>query len=324
MPRPEERGVALLTVLLLVAVMATFAAAVLEDIRFSLRRTANAAAVGQARWYAIGAEALVGAQLRRQFELEGGRTTLRGDWEGKVFRFPVEGGLIEAQLADGVACFNLNSVVAGTPGQYVRNPAGVRQFIALARASGVADGEGMALAGALVDWIDTDIRRDESGAEDDAYSRGRDSYRTGGGLLAEVSELRAIRGFNQQVFSRLRPHICALPLAERSPINVNTLREEDAVLLTALTEGKLSTAAARGVIAARPGAGWAEVTEFWKALPQDALPEGSPPQLEARSRYFNLAANITLGDAELTTSALLEQDQSGAVKLVARRWTRDE
>jgi len=101
MKRPEqERGVALLTVLLLVAVMATFAAAVLEDIRFGLRRSANAAAVGQARWYAIGAEALASAQIRRLFDAEGGRTTLRGDWNGRQFRFPVEGGLIEAQLTD--------------------------------------------------------------------------------------------------------------------------------------------------------------------------------------------------------------------------------
>lgn len=321
--KPQERGVALLTVLLLVAVMATFAAGVLEDIRFGLRRTANAQAVGQARWYAIGAEALVGSQIRRQFDLEGGRTTLRGDWEGRVFRFPVEGGLIEAQLSDGVACFNLNSVVAGTPGQYVRNPAGVRQFMALGRAVGVADGEALALAGALVDWIDTDIRRDEAGAEDEAYSRGQASYRTGGGLLAEVSELRAIRGFNQQVFSRLRPHICALPIPERSPINVNTLREDDAVLLTALTDGKLSVAAARRVIAGRPAGGWNDEYGFLNAVPEDARPQATAG-LEMRSRYFNLATNITLGDAEVTTSALLEQDQSGAVKLVARRWTRDE
>jgi len=323
MKRPEqERGVALLTVLLLVAVMATFAAAVLEDIRFGLRRSANAAAVGQARWYAIGAEALASAQIRRLFDAEGGRTTLRGDWNGRQFRFPVEGGLIEAQLTDGVSCFNLNSVVVGTPGAYAQNPIGIRQFIALAKASGVADGEAMALAGALVDWIDSDARRIEFGAEDEAYAREAEAYRTGGTLLAEVSELRAIRGFNQQVLTKLRPHTCALPVAETSPINVNTLREDDAVLLTALTEGKLSVAAARRVIAARPAAGWDDLYDFWRAVPEDARSEQT--KVEFRSRYFNLATNITLGDAEVATSALLEQDQSGAVKLVARRWTRDE
>ena len=53
--RPHEEGVALMTVLLLVAVMSTLAVGILDDIRFSLRRTENARNVGQAQWYALGA-----------------------------------------------------------------------------------------------------------------------------------------------------------------------------------------------------------------------------------------------------------------------------
>ena len=53
----------MLTVLLLVAVLATLAAVVLDDIRFGLRRAANAEAVGQARWYALGAETLAAGQI---------------------------------------------------------------------------------------------------------------------------------------------------------------------------------------------------------------------------------------------------------------------
>ena len=46
--RPERAGMALLTVLLLVAVMAVVAVAVLDDVRFSVRRTTNAEAGAQA------------------------------------------------------------------------------------------------------------------------------------------------------------------------------------------------------------------------------------------------------------------------------------
>lgn len=45
---------ALLTVLLLVAVMAAVAVLVLDDIRFSVRRTMNAETQSQAQWYAAG------------------------------------------------------------------------------------------------------------------------------------------------------------------------------------------------------------------------------------------------------------------------------
>ena len=59
----DEQGVALLTVLLMVAVMAAIAVAVLDDIRFSVRRTANAQTTAQARWYALGAETLARREL---------------------------------------------------------------------------------------------------------------------------------------------------------------------------------------------------------------------------------------------------------------------
>ena len=48
MRRPDEKGAALLTVLLLVAVMSIIAVSVLDDIRFGVRRTANATGRGQA------------------------------------------------------------------------------------------------------------------------------------------------------------------------------------------------------------------------------------------------------------------------------------
>ncbi len=45
MNRPGEEGAALLTVLLLVAVMSAMAVGVIDDIRFGLRRTANGEAI---------------------------------------------------------------------------------------------------------------------------------------------------------------------------------------------------------------------------------------------------------------------------------------
>ena len=65
MSHRRERGVALLTVLLLVAVMTLLLMAVLDDIRFGLRRAGNAQAVGQAQWHALGTEAMAMAQIRR-------------------------------------------------------------------------------------------------------------------------------------------------------------------------------------------------------------------------------------------------------------------
>ncbi|MDQ7812241.1 MAG: type II secretion system protein GspK, partial [Brevundimonas sp.] len=61
----NREGMALLTVLLLVAVMSVVAVAVLDDVRFSVRRATNAETQAQAQWYASGAEALARRQVAR-------------------------------------------------------------------------------------------------------------------------------------------------------------------------------------------------------------------------------------------------------------------
>lgn len=322
MDKAPERGVALLTVLLLVAVLATLASVVLDDIRFGVRRASNAQAVGQARWYALGAETLAATQIG-QLARASDRITLEGGWADRPFSFPVENGLIQGRLADGGACFNLNSVAQGTGDVLGRRDAGVAQFNALLTALGFAPREAEMLGAALTDWIDSDGVRESGGAEDEAYLAGSPAYRTGGTLLAEVSELRAIRGFTPPVYGRLRPHVCALPTSDLSPINVNTLTSEHAVLITMLTDGGVAPELARRVIAARPSGGWS-VEGFW-ALPAliDHIP-ADPGQVKATSRFFTLQTEVTYLDAEVVASGLFEVDPSGQVRLAARRWTYDE
>lgn len=324
----RERGVALLTVLLLVAVMSALAVGVLDDIRFSLRRAANAQSVGQAQWYALGAETLAQARVRALLERDAGRVTLQGDWADRPFVFPIEGGTVAARLKDGGACFNLNAVVTGAlVGQVgeglVASPEGVRQLAALIRLTG-ASGDGERLAWAVADWIDQDNDTSPQGAEDEAYVRLRSPYRTAGALLAEVSELRAVRGFTPEVYARLRPYVCALPETGPARINVNTLPEDRAAVLAALWSGRLPVETARGVLASRPASGWASESAF---LAQAALsPAGAPDdptQLTLRSRFFALDAEVAYADAQVVMSALLQQD-AGAIRTVARRWTPDE
>lgn len=320
--RPSERGVALLTVLLLVAVLATLAAVVLDDIRFGIRRAANAEAVGQARWYALGAETLAAGQIS-QLVRASDRVTLDGGWHDRPFSFPVENGLIQSRLTDGAACFNLNSVVQGAGDVLSRREAGLAQFNALLGALNFAPREAEMLGAALTDWIDSDGVRESGGAEDEAYLAGSPAYRTGGTLLAEVSELRAIRGFTPAVYARLRPFVCALPTNDLSPINVNTLTPDKALLITMLTSGEVGADLAQRVIAARPAGGWS-VNEFWN---QPALAEHIPAdasQVKATTDYFTLQTQVDYLDAEVVASGLFEVDSAGQVRLVARRWTFDE
>lgn len=319
------RGAALLTVLLLVTVMSVLLAAVLDDIRFGLRRTGNAQALAQAQWYALGSEELARARIAG-LDRGDGRTTLEGGWNGRPFAFPLDGGLMRVRVEDATACFNLNSVVEGAVGQWSRREAGVRQYLALLRALGFGPARAAAMADALVDWIDSDQLPGAAGAEDPAYAARGAGYRTSGTLLAEASELRAIASHDAEAYARLRPHVCAQPDSALSPVNVNTLEEGDAVILAMLSDNAIDLDAARGVIAARPAAGWPDLAAFASqpAVLAAALPDHVLQQLRLRTRWFALHAEVEYEGAEVVLSALLDSAPDGRARLVARRWTHDE
>lgn len=316
----RQAGVALLTVLLLVAVMSVLVMSVLDDIRFGLRRTSNAQSMAQAQWYALGTEALAMAQIERLLARDPGRTTLAGDWNDRPFVFPIEHGAISARLSDATTCFNLNSVVEGAPELWQRRETGSQQFGALLRALDVPARQADALADALVDWIDSDTTPGPLGAEDASYLSRTPAHRTSGTLLAEPSELRAIAGFDDDVYTRLRPHVCALPTDALSPINLNTLEEDDAVLLATLTDGALDPDAARRLIRARPPGGWLDFDGFWshRLLAGFTPPEPVRDQVALQTRFFGLQSQIEYAGAQLVSSALFEH-VAGRTRLVERR-----
>jgi len=323
--RWDEKGAALITVLLLVAVMSVLAVALLDDIRFGIRRSMNVAENGQAQWYALGAEALARSRIARLSE-GGGRTSLAGNWPGRFVQFPVEDGLVGMRLADGGACFNLNSVVEGAGEMLRRRDRGAAQFMALLMALEVPPQDAATLTAALVDWADSDSLREAGGAEDEAYRESPVGHLTGATLLAEASELRAIHGFTNSLYRRLRPHVCALPNTDLTMINVNTLPVTGAVLLTALTDGRLSPAEAARLIAQRPAGGWPSETAFRAEPILAPLSEsgGVGEQVSLRTRFFWLETDVRHGDAEALSSTLFESAGQGAVRLVSRRWGTEE
>lgn len=321
----RQHGVALLTVLLLVAVMTLLMVAVLDDLRFGLRRSGNGEAMTQAQWYALGSETVARQRLQALARRDPLRTTLDGGWNDRPVAFPLDDGMVSVRLRDRGSCFNLNSVVAGAPEQWQRSDDGARQYQALLEALGIASPQAQALTDALVDWIDSDDRPGAHGAEDDRYLQSALPLRTGATLLAGVSELRAIAGYTGERIALLQPYVCALPEGRLSPVNINTLRLQDAPVLVALSEGRLQLPSARRVIAARPAGGWRDPAVFFNtpALLQAAPSDAMLQQVQLRTGYFSLYSEVEHAGAQVLLEALLQQDPAGRVRLVARQWSSD-
>lgn len=323
----DERGAALLTVLLLVAVMAVIAATALDRLTLATRIAASASVVDQGRAYSFAAEQLA---LRRVADLVAqGPARLSGDSLGRDFALPLPGGTARARLIDANNCFNLNALVAETaPGRLSQRSGAMAQFAALMTLLGMDPGEAKAIAGATADWIDSDGNTGPLGAEDEVYRAMPGAYLAANRKMADVSELRAVRGVTPKIYTRLKPWICVLPVAEPVRLNVNTLAPEQAPLVAMLLPGEIALADARAALAARPRGGYGSSVRFWKTRALERLdpPSDVAEQAAVTSRWLTLTTQVALGDGFLTADALIDVNGGAPAAglappaVVRRRW----
>ena len=312
-PARNERGAALLTVLLLVAVIAVIAANALERLRLATRLGANAIGIEQARSFAEAAEVLAVSRVSTLLSQNPGRVTLAGGWSDAPVPLPLPGGTAVARVVDGGNCFNLNSLVTPlVPGVYATNPAARVQFARLQRLVGVPAQVAEQVAAGAADWIDTDADQQPGGAEDGAYTGQDPGYRTAGTLMTDPSELRAVAGVTPDVYAQLRPWICTLPAVTASPINLNTLTPEQAPLAAMLAPDTIGVQQAQGALLRRPAQGFASAAAFW------ALAGGGEGG-GVTSTWFRLRVDVAVGGIDLHESALIDATTLPA-RLVSRQW----
>lgn len=313
---PRERGAALLTVLMLVAVIAVMAGGALEKLRLSTRLAANAAAGEQARAYAVAAEAMAVVRVGDLMASSPKRITLAGGWSGRPFGLPLPGGgLATARVSDGGNCFNLNALVTQVaPGVYSSGDITQRvRFTRLMGLIGIPQQVAQQVAGGAADWIDTDQDQQVGGAEDARYT----GYRTAGTLMADPSELRAIAGVTPEIYAVLRPWICALPTTAAARINVNTLLPEQAPLLAMVGPDTLSVDAARALLMKRPPQGYGDANAVF-----GGLANAGGQDTAVTSTWFDLRIDVSVPGATLEERALIDATRL-PVRLVSRQWGED-
>jgi general secretion pathway protein K len=319
-PPDRERGAALLTVLLIVAVVSVLAATMLERLRLSTRLSGNAAGIEQGRAYAYAAETLALVRLDAQLGADRRRVTAAGGWMGRPFGVPLPGGgAATVRVTDGGNCFNLNGLVTSRePGVYLADVGERIRFARLMRLAGVPAQVAEQIAAGASDWIDTDDQPQPQGAEDAAYIRGRTPYRTAGTLMSDPSELRAVSGMTPELYARVRRWLCTLPVAEPAQLNVNTLMPEQAHLVAAQYPDTLSVDAAQAGLLRRPPAGFTDESQFYDLFTNTG---GNPEDrnFAVTTRWFALRIDVASGGSVVEERALVDANRLPAT-LVSRQW----
>lgn len=323
MRREPRKGAALVVVLLLAATLSLVALSIAETTSRSADRSAALRARNEAIWLALGVEQLTLAAVRAGAAAAPKRLTGAEAWLDKPLTFPFEGGSARVVVSDATRCFDLNSLmVSGAGGRTTPSREGAAAFAALVaavRPPGISSES--AWAAAATDWIDADSFSEPQGAEDGSYLSEAVPRRTGGTPFIDATELRAVRGATAEGFAALRRMLCAAPAGAVMPVNVNMLREVDAPVLVALTEGALSTADAASVIADRPPGGYETLDAFWShpALKDRKMPAGARARTALFSRLLEARAAINHGGQTLDLTLTLEVSQSGQARVVRRR-----
>lgn len=325
----DERGAALLSVLLLVAVMAVIAATALDRLTLATRLAGSAAVVDQGRAYAFAAEEIALARIAPMLTRDRSRLTLEGDWLGRDFTLPLPQGMGRARVYDVSNCFNVNALVAETaPARFTQRGGTMMQFAALMEILGVPKGEAQSLAAATADYLDSDDVASPLGAEDSGYRGLEGGYLPANRPIADVSEWRAVRGVTPAIYARMEPWICALPTTDALALNVNTLGADQAALVAMLMPEAISVAMVRAALAARPRDGFGSAQRFWQsaALAQLVPPSDAEMAIAVKSRWLMLEISVEMGDGLVTSRALVD-GYGGAMaagdappRIVNRKW----
>ena len=296
--RCAERGVAVITALLTVALVAGMATALVADYGAGLESLAGRHDQAQARWLARGA-------------VDWGRNILSDDagsnnidhlgepWALRVPPTPVEDGEVGGELRDLSGLFNVNNVAPDGLGDEAQAEALMR----LMRATGIAPAKAENAVLTLIDWLDKDALALAGGSDERSVLRATGA-RSGppDAPLAHVDELAEVPGFDADVLARLRPFVTALPAP--SQVNVNTASAE--VLHALLPELRLD--AARVLVAERDRAWFKDVPDFNARLPEGT---GFAPAnfVSARSTHILATGRARYGLSVVRMEVLLDRRQ---------------
>lgn len=301
-----QRGVALITAVMIVAIAAAVAAKIAFAHQIWFRQMENVGDRGATDLLRRGALHWASVALLED-AAQNSIDHLGEPWAQGLPTLPVDGGAIHVSVEDAQGRFNLNNLLQNNGQPSTADFQVFQRLLVTLKLDPL-------LANALLDWMDADSNvTSPGGAEDVDYLALKTPYRAANQPLTSVDELRLVHGFDAKTMQVLLPYVTVLPPGVRTTINVNTASP---ALLAALTNLDLA---------------WAErVAENRRSKPMNnvsdlasLLPAGSqlPSALASvKTDFFLITLDTSIGRHQRRTVALLRR----AGKATEWIWHRPE
>lgn len=310
-PITDQRGVALIMVLLAMALVVMLTAGMTQQQSVRVFKASHYLAQQQGTSIALGAEAFAKQILVRDFEDDKEESemidSLDEFWAMNAAILPLDdNGVAEVQIDDLGGRINLNDLVTANGQVNTQTKERLTRLLAALDVSVVN-------VDALVDWIDeNDQTISAYGAEDGQYLSMEPDYRAGNQPFVSVSELRLIDGMTPEAYELLRPHVAALPVSGLG-INVNTAT---APVLRSLSD-ELTDAQAAAILEKREEEPFLNLQDFL-ALPEFAGLGLTSAGLGLQTRFFEVVSRITYDNRVVNMVSTVFRNPEGEVSTVRR------
>ncbi|AIP31727.1 type II secretion system (T2SS), K family protein [Paraburkholderia xenovorans LB400] len=339
--RKTEKGVAIISALLVVALSAILVSGMLWRQQVQIRRIENQRLLSQAQWVARGALDWTRLILRSEGDTSAGITYLGGLWGvpiaktrlsdflGQIGEVRAEQGAatyLSGSIEDAQAKFNLRNLVdSPAPGvmQLDMNQVGAYQRLLvslglnsqLAKTTAVQVRASLAQSATRFQTVTstngtTAAPQVQGGATGGSFTDkpgiedSNDSAANAPLQLINIDSLLDIPGYTPEMVARLRPFVTVLPTV--SAVNVNTASAE---VIAAVVPG-MSVSAAQAFVARRQTVFFRNAGDVQLALQAAGVQSISidPSELDVNSNYFLIHGRVQHERAEVDRTTLVYRD----------------
>jgi general secretion pathway protein K len=323
----KQTGVALITVMLIVALCAVIASQMTARLQMQMQRSANITYNQQAYWYAMSAEAFTKRVLITAFKKDENVTHLGQVWAQGETTYPVAFGEISGEITDLQSCLNLNAfrapLVNPGNGSVANNKVPARlafeTLLINLQIEGVNPFEAESMADSLTDWLDDNTTISGSGgAEDNDYASREFPYLAANNFLASVNELRVIAHFTPVIIKAIKPYVCVIPDSDQHKLNINTINAEQPELLEALLGSTLEEA--QKILSDRPDEGFETIAEFHNLndVIKLNLTDSIKDQFVVDSEYFTLKASASFNNSFFAMNSVMKVTNNKYIDVISR------
>ena len=334
----KQQGLAILTVLLIVALMVTLLGFLVEQQHLLIRRISNQNVAEQGYQYAQGVNSW-GARVL--FDDQNRQVDYLGeDWAkfGKsgeseevnedsfsldlssqekeqplpIVDFDFDG--LEYEIIDLNSRYNLNNLAVREPNVLNQQKVIYMNLLELAGIEelGIRD----QLYGALIDWLDENDLANANGVESGTYQVKSTPYYASDQKLSSLGELRFVEGYTIDIINKIKPYVTVLPI-ENAKLNINTVSAE---VLSSISQAPvsdigpviafLSTREQEAFLGFSAGDIEAAKTAIIGVNAVAALPANN--MMQVNSQFFQINTKVLLGDFQFCMKTVMMRGNASA------------